>query len=340
MRSKFVFLLFVVVLVFTVSPDTQLFAQLGFISGEVLDAEGKPIKDVTIRIEGMDSPRKYKLKTNDKGVYIHAGVAIQGIYRVIAQKEGYTGEYVENIKPGFTRNEERGTVNFKLTKGEARKLAFELTEEEIRAIQQENKRREEQRAKMAAIQEDFNAAVAFYNAEQYEEAITSFLKVIETDDSQPVVWANLASAYHRMDNLDKALEAYDKALELDPGNSSYLQNKGSIYAALGEPAKARELYEQAASSSAQLNPKDAAINYYNMGVTYINAGQSQEAADALKKAIELDPDHAESHYQLGITLIGLGNMEEAISYLKKYIEISPGSENAQVAQALIEQLGG
>jgi tetratricopeptide (TPR) repeat protein len=85
---------------------------------------------------------------------------------------------------------------------------------------------------------------------------------------------------------------------------------------------------------------EAAVSYYNMGVTYINAGKNQDAADVLKKAIEMDPKHAESHYQLGITLIGLNDMEGAMEHLKKYVELSPNSENAPVAKALIEQLGG
>ncbi|HRR57718.1 MAG TPA: tetratricopeptide repeat protein, partial [Acidobacteriota bacterium] len=59
-----------------------------------------------------------------------------------------------------------------------------------------------------------------------------------------------------------------------------------------------------------------------------------------RKALEFDPNHAESHYQLGITLIGLGEMEEALEHLKTYVKLSPNTENAQVAQQLIQELGG
>jgi len=131
-----------------------------------------------------------------------------------------------------------------------------------------------------------------------------------------------------------------RRLELEPENASYYQNLGSVYAAMGQAEKAREIYEKAASMSSELDPKAAAVNYYNMGVTYINAGKNQEASEALKKALELDPTHGESHYQLGIVNLGLGDMEGAIQELKKYIEVEPNGPNVPVAQELISSLGG
>jgi tetratricopeptide (TPR) repeat protein len=327
-----------VVLVLTSAPQT--FAQLGFILGEVVGEDGKPIEDVKIRIEDMRSSRKYRLETNDKGEYVHAGIYLQGLYRVIAEKDGYQGDYAEGIRPGSSRSDERGLVNFTLRKGAARRMAFEMSKEEIEQLRKEQAEVEKRRAELEKVRGSFNQAVEYYNAGQYEQAVVGFQEVLQVDSEQPTVWANLASTYTKLNQNDKAIEAYTKAIELDPENSAYLQNLGSIYAAEGDSVRARELYEKAASMSQELNPSDAAINYYNMGVTYINAGDNEKAAEALHKAIELDPNHGESHYQLGITLIGLNDMEGAVTELKKYLEIDPNGQNAEVAKALIEQLGG
>jgi len=109
---------------------------------------------------------------------------------------------------------------------------------------------------------------------------------------------------------------------------------------MGNDAKARELYQKAAEIGAAGDPKDAAMSFYNMGVTYINAGKNQEASEALTKAIKFDPTYSEAYYQLGLTLLGLGKMDEALTNLKKYVEMSPQSDNAAVAKELIKQLGG
>lgn len=318
----------------------ETFAQVGFISGQVLDQDGKPVQAATIRIEGLTTARKYSLKTDKAGKYVHAGVSLQGTYRVIVEKEGFQGEYVQGVRPGFTRDDERAIVNFTLRPGDARKFDFEMTDEERARIKEQAEKQAQQAAQMEAIRETFNQGITYFNAGQYAEAADAFLKTIEKDNSQPAVWANLASAYAKMGKNQEALDAYQKAIELDSENPAYYQNQGSLYAEMGNGEKARELYEKAAGMSAAMNPADAALSYYNMGVTYINAGKNKEAAEALQKALEMDPNHAESHYQLGITMIGLGEMDEAIAQLKKYLELAPNSQNAEVAKALIEQLGG
>ncbi|UCF37123.1 MAG: tetratricopeptide repeat protein [Acidobacteriota bacterium] len=340
MKSKFFVFLMLAALMVITWPTQLAFGQLGFLSGSVKDSEGNPIKDAEIRIEGMNITKKYKLKTNSKGEYIHAGINLQGVYRIIAEKEGFQGDYVEGVRPGFTRNEERSITEFVLTAGQARTLAFEMTDEDRARLQQQQEEAAKQAEALEKVRDDFNQGVNFYNLGQYEEAAVAFKKVLDIDPGQSSVWANLGSSYMKLDRNEEAIEALNKAIELEPDNATYFQNLGGTYAALGQTDKARELYEKAAGLSAELNPSDAAVNYYNMGVTYINTGKNQEAAEALLKAIELDPNHAESHYQLGITMLGLGQMEDAIKYLQKYVEIDPAAVNAEVAKALIEQLSG
>jgi tetratricopeptide (TPR) repeat protein len=76
-----------------------------------------------------------------------------------------------------------------------------------------------------------------------------------------------------------------------------------------------------------------------MGVTFINSGKSEEAIEALNKALEADPGYADAHYQLGISMLGTGQMEESADHLKKYLELAPQGPNAEVAKQLVEQLG-
>lgn len=333
-----VFVVVLLGLVFSASQPTVQ-AQVGMIHGEVVDTAGNPIKDVTIRIEGLDVKRKYKTKTDKEGKFVHAGVSLQGVYRVIAEKEGFQSDYVEGLRPGFSRNEERGKVDFTLKAGEARKLAFELTDEERAQIEAERKEQEKRAKSMKAVKESFNEGLQLYNAGQYEEAEKAFQAALEADPEQPAVWANLGMVQARLKRHDDAVSSYNQAIQLDPENVSFYQNRGSVYSDMGDTVKAQQDYEKAASLSAVGNPKDAAISYYNMGVTHINSGNNDEAKKALQKALEFDPDHAESHYQLGICLIGTGQNDQAVQHLKKFVELKPAHPDAEVAKALIQQLG-
>jgi tetratricopeptide (TPR) repeat protein len=340
MKSRISYGLFLAVFMLVAFPSQEAFAQLGFVSGEVLDEDGAPVDGATVRIEAMAGSRKYRVTTNNKGQYVHAGISLQGTYRIVIEKEGFQGDYIEGVKPGFTRDDERSVRNFTLKRGKARRMAFEMTDEEMARLKEQQEEQAKRAEALEAVRETFNQGVTFFNAGQYEEAVKAFEVVLEADSEQPAVWSNAGASYLRLKQFDKAVMAYEEAIALEPENSGHYQNLAAVYAAKGDSEKARENYEKAASMSSELSPTDAAVNYYNMGVTYINGGQTQEAAEALKKAIELDPNHAEAHYQLGITLLGLDDMEGALEELKTYLVVAPDGPNAEVAKALIEQLGG
>jgi len=317
----------------------QVQAQIGTIWGLVQDEEGNPIEDVSIRIEGMSTARKYQLETNSKGEFQHAGIQRQGTYRVIAEKEGYQSAYIENLRAGTDAYDENGEADFTLRRGAAGRLAFEMTDEELEEIMIDA----EEAAKLAAasteVRLNLGEGLELYNQGEYEQALELFNLAVALDEKQPTLWANIGNTYSKMNQDEQALEAYERAIALAPEDPTLYQNMGGIYGSMGNTVKAQELYEKAVSLSAYGDPKDAAVNYYNMGVTFINAGQTAEAVDALTKAIEADPSYAEAHYQLGISLLGNNDMEGSLEHLKTYLELTPDGPNSEVAKTLIEQLG-
>ena len=61
----------------------------GSARGVVVDDQGEPVADATVTIEFTGGvPRKFEVKTNEKGQYQQVGLAI-GSYRFTASKEGY-----------------------------------------------------------------------------------------------------------------------------------------------------------------------------------------------------------------------------------------------------------
>jgi tetratricopeptide (TPR) repeat protein len=332
-RQYFLFTLFSFLLM------TQAYAQVGNIRGKVTDAEGNPIEGVQIRIEGLEVSRKYEVETNAKGEYYHGGVTRQGTYRVIAQKEGYQSAFADGLQASSDRRGDQGLVDFTLQRGQSGPLLFELSDEQIEQMKADAENAERRQKSAAEVRLNLDQGLQFFNQGEYEQALTVFNAALELDDQQPALWANVGNAHSKLNQNEQAIEAYQKAIDLAPEDPTLYQNMGGLYASMGDTEKARELYQKAVSLSAYGDPKDAAVNYYNMGVTFINSGKSEEAIEALTKALEADPGYADAHYQLGISMLGTGQMEESADHLKKYLELAPQGPNAEVAKQLVEQLG-
>src|SRR5712691_589939 len=72
-------------------------AQTSSLAGEVKGEDGTPLKDAWIKIERKDIKGSYKVKTNKKGEYFHAGLPI-GQYDVILEVDGKVRDQVKNVR--------------------------------------------------------------------------------------------------------------------------------------------------------------------------------------------------------------------------------------------------
>jgi tetratricopeptide (TPR) repeat protein len=74
-----------------------------------------------------------------------------------------------------------------------------------------------------------------------------------------------------------------------------------------------------------------ARGYNNLGAALSDAGRKDEAVAVLKKAISINPDHAEAYYNIGrIYLVSSEQTDEAIRMLRRAIEIAPDYPDAYV----------
>ena len=343
MRSNLIRLFFAAVLFACLSFSVSA-QSVGVFQGTVKDkTTGQVIQGAVVTIEGIDMKRKYEVKTDKKGRFVHAGIPLSGRYKIVVRAEGYQPDGLKEAKPGYNMQDELGIKDFNLQPGQANaKLDFEMTAEEKAKAQKEFEEAKKKQADVSAVKQFFDQGIAAAQLGQYEQAIELFKQAAEKGPDQPAVWANLASAYSKLKQYDQSIEAYNKAIALKPEEAGFYQNLGTVYAEKGDMVKSKELYEKAASlAAASADPKSAAVHYYNIGVTYINSGNAPDAETALRKALEFDPDHAEAHYQLALTLLNdPAKMNDGLTHLKKYVELAPNGPNAEVAKELIKQLGG
>ncbi len=341
-----------------VAPMILLFsaacwAQTTVIEGDVKGEDGKPLPNAVVKIERKDVKGNYKTKTDKKGHYFYGGLPI-GMYKVSIEVDGADRGNMDNVKTSLANAAE---VPFDLKAGggpPAAEPTRDMTPQQKAEYEKKLKDSSAQMAKNKALNDAFNAGKDAATAKNWDAAVENFQKASEIDPNQHVVWGNLADAYVALAKtktgadqqaaLDKAADAYQKALAIKPDDSAYHNN----YALALAQAKKFDLAQAELTKAAQLDPGQAGKYYYNLGALLVNTGQSEQAADAFKKAIELDPNYADAHYQYGIYLMGKatptpdgkiaappGTAEE----FQKYLQLQPTGPNADSAKAMLDSLG-
>ncbi|MDO8283198.1 MAG: tetratricopeptide repeat protein [Thermodesulfovibrionia bacterium] len=86
---------------------------------------------------------------------------------------------------------------------------------------------------------------------------------------------------------------------------------GKIQGTLGKYQEAVDAFKEAL----RINP-DYAEAYYYLGAAYSHLNRYQEAADACKQAIRIKPDYAIAHLGLGISYSALGDKGSALEEYK------------------------
>jgi tetratricopeptide (TPR) repeat protein len=340
-------------------------AQTASLEGEVKGEDGKPLKDALIKLERKDIKGSYKVKTNKKGQWFHAGLPL-GTYDIMCEVEG---KVVDTVKGVRTRLGDPLPVNFDLSKMAAQRKAMEtaaatgqvteemsreMTKEQKEALEKATKERAAALAKNKELNDAFNAGMEALKAKNFPASIEAFDKAAVMDPKQVVIWANKAEAHvgfagtktgdEQIAELNKGMEAYTKALELKPDDAGMHNNHALAL------AKAKKYPEAQAEldKAAQLDPPNAGRYYYNLGAILTNVNQLEPASIAFKKAIEADPNYADAHYQYGLYLFSKATITPdgktvpvagTAESFQKYLELKPDGPFAEAAKGMLQAAG-
>ena len=83
-----------------------------------------------------------------------------------------------------------------------------------------------------------------------------------------------------------------------------------------------------------INPKDAAV-YVSLSEIYLASKEYASAIGTLEKAVKIEPDNQRYRYFYGLALQEGGRREDAAEQLKKTIQLDPNSEYAKTARRLL-----
>jgi tetratricopeptide (TPR) repeat protein len=278
----------------------------GRVTGIITDLEGNPIPDAHVLATTEGSGHKIEATTDEDGEFAMMGFRGGG-WTFTVTAEGYVTQADTLSVKGISKNPPITITLEKLRKGVTRSEGARdlLTE-----------------------------ANELYHQENYDQALAKYVEILEENPGLYQIHANVGNVYKRQGKLEEALAEYQLVLDEDPSHGVASVNIGDVLVKQGKFDEAIPYFEQALESS----PDDETLPF-NVGELCFSNGQIEKAIVFFQKAAEIKPDWPEPYLKAGYAYLNLGKLDEAAVQLKKLIEVAPDSQEAQQAQAVLDQLG-
>lgn len=340
-------------------------AQMGSISGQILDINGKPWVGLTVQATS-EQGAKQTAKTDNDGKYsipnLRTGIYMVTITAFPPPNDKQPAYDVAKVKVE-SGGDAPASANFK-----------EIMAKQGAAAQEQVKKNEEAKVKFEGMKAHFSAGNAILEQEKtakadlqkapadQRDALKQKLTDLsdqaakeykaaqesagEKDPNQHLLWAKLGEAYDTAGRNDEAAQAYQQAITAKPDVPGYYNNLGNVLARAGKIDEAKAAY----TKSAELDPANAATAWRNFGISLYNANRLGDAVEPLQKSAELDPKNSQTWYLLGASLVykmtlkKVGDKEVpefapgTIEAYQKAIELDPNGTYGQQAKAGLEQL--
>ncbi|XKG39574.1 type IV pilus biogenesis/stability protein PilW [Marinobacter sp.] len=174
-----------------------------------------------------------------------------------------------------------------------------------------------------ALQNYIQLATAYVAQENYERARVHLERALEIEPNSAPAHAVKGLIMQREGEEELADSSFRKALSIDPGYT-----RGRVYYAAflygeGQYERARDEFARAAADTSY---PDRASVFYNLGRTEQRLGNSEAAADAFKRAVELGRGDARALLALSSTLVEAGKYGEAAYYYDRLMGLMARSK--------------
>jgi len=162
---------------------------------------------------------------------------------------------------------------------------------------------------------DFAAGVELRRKGLYAQSIPPFQRAIELDPEFALAYVHLGNSLRDMRNLSRGNEYLKRAYELRERVSERerLEISASYFRYItGELDKRTQATELLTKTYPQ-----SPGGFHLHGNSLMIAGQFQQAAEAYRSALNLDPDYSLSRTNLALALMGLNRFDEAQDVIKQ-----------------------
>jgi len=124
--------------------------------------------------------------------------------------------------------------------------------------------------------------------------------------------------YHNLGDNRKGIELYEKAVAIDPEFASAYRSMGTAYGNLGYGVKLREYRKKAFELSDRVSDRE---KYRNQAEFYgLSDRTLDKSIDAFKKLLALYPDDSGANNNLGVTYVNLEEWDQAVERLRYHIQ--------------------
>jgi tetratricopeptide (TPR) repeat protein len=170
------------------------------------------------------------------------------------------------------------------------------------------------------------------NEDTLRSAIEQFQKITEKDPKDIESWVMLARLYRASNNSVEAEKAFSAALKADPDNEDALVGLGMLYSDLGDNARAIEKLKAAADKEPNEHTLATLASVYEQSH---DAAGYRNAAETLKRAVDLAPDNPRLVQGLAEDLLYSDQLDEALALYQKIAAQNPREARPQVRIATI-----
>ena len=139
------------------------------------------------------------------------------------------------------------------------------------------------------------------------------------DETVPLSHTVLGSIYLWEKQYDKAVAEGKRGIALDPNNAETHANLGQTLAFAGQPEEAIEAVKKAM----RLNPHYPVNYLFQLSIAYRMAGRYEEALEPGKQVVALIPNTTTVHFNLAVIYSELGRIEEAQAEATEIRRLSP-----------------
>jgi tetratricopeptide (TPR) repeat protein len=300
--------------VFSLPADAQVWTGRGRLQGEVLDSAGKGIEGarVTLRLESAPTEGPEPIVTDRRGRWSFLGLK-GGAWNLHIEAEGYVP-----TEGAAQVNEYGSSPPRKVT---LRTIAEAAGPEAI--------------ARAQAAQAAIDRGDDLLRERKGAEALAEYRRALGDVDAanRPLLLKRIATAQMVAGDDEGAVATLKEALELVPDDADALR-------LIIDRLTILKREEEAAAYLARM-PEGTAIGastLLNMAINDYNDGDLDGALEKLDQVIARQPDAPETYYYRGLTYLAQGKMAEAKADFEKLLALDPDHQHADDCREFLKSL--
>jgi tetratricopeptide (TPR) repeat protein len=168
----------------------------------------------------------------------------------------------------------------------------------------------------------FMLAMALANLSDTKAAREQLTRLNNSHPDRPLYLYWLAKVDYFERLYMEAVEKLKRVVLLDPTSARAYDSLGLAYDMLGQSDEAREALLKAVDLNRKL-PNPSAWPPHNLGYLLLRLRETKDAENALRESLKYDPKFATAHYHLGRTLEAEDRDKEAIDEDRVAISLDP-----------------